>query len=166
MMREMTIPFSLLLLFCYSGLTILIVCLRQRKKNAYQSSLFRFQKGRRKILKTFGECRESPHYFTNRYTVVYPEIQLEKWDLELNRSGSLGFSSFTIKQALEFAGRWGGFTKRKELYKRREQLLQVFRLKDNQHRAMREVSKGQQKKTLMAMELMVSKGNIFLDEPL
>ena len=31
---------------------------------------------------------------------------------------------------------------------------------------MRELSKGEQKKTLMGMELMAPRGNIFFDEPL
>lgn len=85
----------------------------------------------------------------------------------MNNSGVIGSSSLTVRESLFYAGHLGGFKHRQHLLTRLDSLLLVFRLKEKQHRLVRELSIGEQKKTLMAMELMVpGNGDIYFDEPL
>ena len=66
-----------------------------------------------------------------------------------------------MREALDFAGIRGGFFQKKERNIRAKSLLRIFRLKEKKNRSIRNLSKGEQKKTLMAMELMAPSGNIF-----
>ena len=67
---------------------------------------------------------------------------------------------------LDFAGRKAGYSKSKIRENRKNIVLDIFRMKEKRLRMMRELSQGEQKKSLMMMEFMAAVGNLLLTDPL
>lgn len=71
-----------------------------------------------------------------------------------------------MDEALDFAAHRAGF--RGPLFTEQRKLifLEIFRLKEKRSRLLRHLSQGEQKKALMALDLLSVKGNVFVADPL
>ena len=114
---------------------------------------------------SFGESRSTPNYFTNQFTLVSPD-QESALDRYRDEQGCFGYPSLTVSEALEFASRRAGIANEYMSIERKNIFLDIFRLKEKKNRLLRELSQGEQKKALIAMELISVKGNLLLREPL
>ena len=114
---------------------------------------------------SFGECATNLKYFTNQYTLVSSD-QESALDRFRDHQGCFGYPSLTVEQALEYASRRAGIANEDLKLERKKVLLNLFCLEEKKSRQLRELSQGEQKKALMAMELFPMKGNLLLRNPL
>ena len=102
---------------------------------------------------------------TNLFVTFY-EKHYSFWEEFTRSQGKFAYPNLKLDQALDFAFRCSGLRKARFIAKRKSTLLQLFSLTKKHDRLIGELSQGEQKKTLILMELVALKANLIFSNPL